>query len=327
MDIDATIIKGDLHKPAVIFIHGLGMDKRIWEAPEKARLLDGRFPLNTILCKEPPSGSSHLNTNGIISLGKAPEKLTTVFQDLKELGRTIITYSQQRPSAGIDVAVSELWELISGLDRYFKAGIILIGHSRGGLVACKYLASRDKKIRGLVTLASPHKGSKMAQWATYLSPLMAYINPLLPEAEKGTLAYTVKKMTGFFLSKAVRELLPDSPLFKALNIVHPDGVHCLSIGGTDPTMLTVYRNYHEEILDKGISRAEKLFSIPELLEKIVPGKLFPEEMKNGMGDGLVTADSARLAYADEHLDFGLNHAGILFDEDVRAAIVKAVNNS
>lgn len=331
METDTTIIKGDLHKPAVILIHGLGMDKRIWESPEEARILGGRFSLNTLLCKEPLSEVNHVRVHGNVSLGKAPEKLVTVFQDLKELGHTIIAYSQQRPSAGTDVAVSELRELVSRHEGHFKSGVILIGHSRGGLVACKYLASGDKRIRGLVTLATPHKGSRMAQWATYLSPLMFYINPLLPETEKGPLAHTAKKISEFLLSKAVNELLPEAPFFKTLENVHPAGVYCLSIGGNDPTMFTVYRTYYEETWEKGegryISRSEKLFSIPELLEKIIPGKLFPEEMKLGMGDGLVTADSAKLPYADEHFDFGVNHAGILFDAGVRAAIIKAVDKS
>lgn len=331
MDTDTTIIKGDPRKPAVIFIHGLGMDKRIWEDPEEARVFDGRFPINTLLCKEPPSEISSVKLHVDVSLGKAPEKLTTAFHDLKGLGYTIIAYSQQRPAAGTEVAVSELRELISRHEGYFKSGIVLIGHSRGGLIAGKYLASGDKRIRGLVTLASPHKGSRMAQWAAYLSPLMSYITPLLPEAERGTLAYTVKKMSDFLLSKAVNELLPDSSLFKPAGHVPRDGVYCVSIGETDPTLFTVYRTYYEEILDKGesgyILRSEKLFSIPELLEKIVPGKLFPDEMKIGMGDGLVTADSARLPYADEYFDFGVNHAEILFEAGVRAAIIKAIDKS
>lgn len=329
MDNDTTLIKGDLRKPAVILIHGLGMDKRIWENPEEARILGGRFPINTLLCKEPPAEISHVRKHGKVSLGKAPEKLFTAFHDLKELGHTIVAYSQQRPSACIDVAVSELREIISRHEGYFKAGIVLIGHSRGGLVACKYLASGDKRIRGLVTLATPHKGSRMAQWAAYLSPLVSYINPLLPEAEKGTLAHTAKKISEFLLSRAVKELLPESPLFKTPGKVPLAGVHCLSIGGNDPTLFIVYRTYQEEIWEHGesryISRSEKLFSIPELLEKIVPGKLFPEEMKKGLGDGLVTAESARLPYADEHFDFGVNHAGILFDAGVRATIVRVLD--
>lgn len=331
MDTATTIIKGGLHKPAVILIHGLGMDKRIWEAPEEARILGGRFPIDTLLCKELPSGLNKMNTHEKISSGKPPEKLNTIFHDLKELGHTIIAYSQQRPSAGIDVAVSELRGLINRHEEYFKSGVILIGHSRGGLVAGKYIASGDKRIRGLFTLATPHKGSRMAQWATYLSPLVSYINPLLPEAEKGPLAHTAKKISEFLLSRAVNELLPEAPFFKTLENVHPAGVHCLSIGGNDPTLFIVYSTLYEELGEHGesryISRPEKLFSIPEFLEKIVPGKLFPEEMKKGLGDGLVTAESARLPYADEHFDFGVNHAGILFEAGVRAALIRALDKS
>lgn len=329
MDTDTTLVKGDPHKPAVILIHGLGMDKNIWVAPEEARILGGRFPINTLLCKEPPPERSAERGHVKVSPGRAPERLATVFHDLKELGYTIIAYSQKRPSAGLDVAVSELGELIGRHEGYFKAGIILIGHSRGGLIALKHMAAGDKRISRLVTLATPHKGSRMAQWAVHLSPLMSCINPLLPEAEKGTLAHTVKKISSFLLSKAVRELLPDSPLFQALEKVTMDGVPCLSICGSDPTFFTVYSTYYEELWEHGgksyISRPEKLFSIPELLEKIVPEKLFPEEMKSGLGDGLVSLESARPPYAGEHFAFNVNHAGILFDEGVRAMITGALD--
>lgn len=328
---DITIVKGSTSKPAAILIHGLDMDKRIWETPDEARILGGRFPLNILVCKEPESEMSSERKPGKLSLGNPPEKLATIFHDLKNEGHTVITYSQQRPSAEAEVAVSELRDLINRHNEYFKAGIILIGHSRGGLIARKYLAASDKRVRVQITLATPHKGSGMAQWAVHLAPLLSHIGPLLPEAERGTLTHALKKIYEFLSSTAVKELLPYSIFFKSLEDMKSQGVYFMSIGGNAPALFTVYRRYCEEIQTEGtksfINRYEKIFSIPELLEKLIPEKFFPEEMKKGRGDSLVSAESSRFPYADAHYDFDVNHAGIIFDARVRAKIMEAVKKA
>lgn len=327
---DITIVKGITSKPAAILIHGLGMDKRIWETPGEARILGGRFPLNILVCRAPAPEVSSARKPAKLSLGNPPEKLSTIFHDLKNEGHTVISYSQQRPSVETEVAVSELRDLINRHNDYFKAGIILIGHSRGGLIARKYLASADKRIKAQITLATPHKGSGMAQWAVHMAPLLSHLGPLLPEAERGTLTHTLKKIYEFLSGKAVKQLLPDSKFFKSFEDLKSQGVYSMSIGGNAPALFTIYRRYCEEKQERGrrtfICRYEKVFSIPELLEKSIPEKFFPEEMKKGRGDCLVSAESARLPYADAHYDFDVNHAGIIFDARVRAKIMEAVRN-
>ena len=95
-----------------------------------------------------------------------------------------------------------------------NAGIILIGHSRGGLIARKYLFKQDKSIKGLITISTPHKGSSVAKIAKYLSPLVSMINPLVPNGDKGTLSFSIKRILDFLKSRALKELLPDSKFFQ-----------------------------------------------------------------------------------------------------------------
>ena len=52
--------------------------------------------------------------------------------------------------------------------------------------------------------------------------------------------------------------------------------------------------------------------------------MVPEELREGQGDGLVSAASAVLPHADEHRDFHLNHVAMLFDKEVRAYVAKKV---
>jgi pimeloyl-ACP methyl ester carboxylesterase len=346
LKLDTTIIPGDIRRPAVVFIHGLGMNKKIWECPDEARVLGGRYPLHSFLCKEPETCSGDLehpknpamtgpktnvtvhsgpfNCQGVLSFGRPPERLMTLFHDIKERGYTVIAWSQRRPSAEIAVAVSELTEVISMYREYCTAGIVLIGHSRGGLIARMYIARKHECVKGLFTLATPHRGSRMAQWANYLSPLATILTPLLPESEKGSIPFTIKKVIELFSSKAVKELLPDTPFFRSLKDEPLEGIYYHSLGGKDPTLLTIYRKVSGFQRDgeriSRIVRHQKVVSFPGILENVIPAGLLPEEMKNGKGDGLVSAESSRLPWAHGHDDFEVNHVGILFSEKARERV-------
>ncbi|MFZ6016373.1 MAG: esterase/lipase family protein [Nitrospirota bacterium] len=290
MNLDIEFHEGSVDKPAIIFIHGLGMDKNIWVNPSNSRILGGMFPLTFILRKRP-----------------SMKTLKTLFEDLRLKNYTVITWTQERPAGPIDSAVSELKEIVRIANKITRAGIVLIGHSRGGLIGRKYLLRKDRSIRGLVTISTPHKGSSIARIANYLSPLVSVIGPLFPYGDKGTLSFTIRRVIDFLKSKALKELLPGSYFFRSLKDGPLDGVYYISVGGTDPTLFSLYN-----------------FSIPEVLEKLVPKNLYPEEIKKGKGDGLVSAESSRIPWCNEHHNFGFNHAQILFDKDARDMIIKSI---
>jgi len=346
LNLDTTIIPGDTRRPAVVFIHGLGMNKKVWERPDEARVLGGRYPLHSFLCKEPETGSGDpehpknlaeigsdtktkrhsvfFRCQGVLSFGRPPQRLTTLFQDLRENGYTVIAWSQRRPSAEMAIAVSELSDVISMYREYCTSGIVLIGHSRGGLIARLYTALNHEGVKGLFTLATPHGGSRMAQWANYLSPLATILTRLLPESEKGSIPFTIRKVMELFSSKAVKELLPDTPFFRSLRDEPRESIYYHSVGGSDPTLLTIYRKVSGYQKDgervSHIVRHQRVLSFPGVLENLIPAGLLPEEMKNGKGDGLVSAESSRLPWARLHDNFEVNHIGILFSEKARKRI-------
>lgn len=331
MDYDLTMIRGDADKPAVVFVHGLGMDKNIWVSPDESRILGGSIPVGLLVAPEPElqlKGTGERGEARRISFGEIPRNLTTLFHDFRNCGYTVIAWSQKRPSAEIEVAVAELREILSLFGKYCRSGIILIGHSRGGLVARAYLKEGDERVSALVTLATPHKGSEMAQWARHLTPLISVVNPLLSGSEKGTLKHTVERIFDFLQSTAVREILPDSQFFRTLDDRKIEGVYYLSAGGDAPSLFSVYRRVADRAQDdnrkKCIARTQKVFSVPDVLEKILPERVFPDEMKPGRGDGLVSVKSSKIQWADEHHVFEVNHAGILFNGRVRMRVMESL---
>lgn len=306
---DITSQRGSKDKPACIFIHGLGMDEAIWTDPPRARILGGLFPMTVML--------------------RGYKELKTLYHELGNLGFSVFTWSQQRPVGPAGAAVEELREVVEFARRMGHPGIILIGHSRGGLIARKFLeetpahrispseaegredpGSRgNPPVKALVTLATPHHGSSMARWAVYFSPVASYLKPLVSDEDRGTLARAVKRSLRFLESKGVRELLPDSLFLSSLkDSPAAQGTYCLSAGGTSPSLISV----------------TGLFSIPDSLSRLLPTRMLPEEMTEGRGDGLVSLESSVLPYGDEHLEFHVNHAGILVDPAARNAILERI---
>lgn len=332
MDYDISAIKGDRGKPAVFFVHGLGMDKKIWESPDDSTILGGQFPIGLILAKKPAMhvkgalGRPEISAG--LSLGDLPRNLSTLFHLLRDRGYSVIAWSQKRPSARINIAVSELRDLIALYRKFCDAGIILIGHSRGGLVARAYLKDTDMPVRALITLATPHKGSGLARWIKYVTPLVSLLDPILSDSERGTLRHTAGRVLDFLQSAAAREFLPDSRFFKTLDDGPLEGIYYQSAGGSDPTLLTVYRTAVERVRygdgERLAASAMTLFSVPSVFERIIPERFFPDEMKKGKGDGLVSVDSSALPWADDHFIYEVNHAAILFDERVKAGVMKAL---
>lgn len=334
MPLETTVFKGYRDRPAVIFIHGLGMDKNIWIDPFKSRILAGSFPITTVLSNKPMSrdlGSGNGRPSEdfpFLSIGEKPDILQTLFHDLRQKGNTVVTWSQKSPAVPVDYVVQELKKVVEECRKITRAGIILVGHSRGGLIGRRYLMSKDRSIRGLVTISTPHKGSSIARLAGYVSPIMNLISPFFSDKERGTFSFAIRRISEFLRSRALRELLPESGFIRSLQDRPCDRVSYVTIGGTNPTLFSIYRWKSESVREgayqKWFLKPEELFSVPDIFERVIPKKLYPNEMKKGKGDWLVSEKSSRIPWSSEHHVFNLNHVQIVFDKGVRETLEKAI---
>lgn len=274
---------GPVAVPAIVFVHGLGMDKHIWTDPPKARMLGGLFPLGAVI--------------------RGKSSLRTLYQDMREAGYTVAAWSQRRPVYKLSHAVNELSHVLGLLRAAGHGRIILVCHSRGGLIARLYLKQKGDSagVAGLITICTPHQGTNMARWAVYLSPMASSLSGLLPENSKGIAAKALGRSLDMLNSPGIKELLPESGLFKELG--ESVGVECFSAGGTDPGLFGVMG-----------------LSFPEILLKFLPEKAIYEEIRKGSGDGLVSALSARAPSCLEHRDFPVNHLTAVFDGDIRDTV-------
>ncbi|MFN3480059.1 MAG: alpha/beta fold hydrolase [Thermodesulfovibrionales bacterium] len=329
---DIDIVEGCREKPSIVFIHGLGMDKRIWVSPAEARILAGQFPVHILLCKKRPAlrqktQDEHRGSKSPlrqIIIGAPDCKLQTVFHDLREEGYTLIAYSQKRPASPIDVATLELKGVLESTINHSPSGFVLIGHSRGGLIGRRYLHHyKDNRVKALITISTPHKGTRMATLVKYISPFASFIKPFIPESERGTILYLFKRISEFLSSPAVKELLPDSDIIKSLDDSIMDGVKYLSIGGSSPSLLCFNRITKVDEGRRRRIKRERILSFPDALERLIPHRFLPREIRRGEGDGLVSVESAKMPEA-EHYNFSLNHAEILFSRRVRERLVHKI---
>jgi pimeloyl-ACP methyl ester carboxylesterase len=281
--------KGNGKKPLIVFIHGMGMNVKAWSDPSQATILAGKYPLR-------------------VFFEGADSDFVTSFNDLKALDYSLLSWTQSRPAGPIMIAVRELEKLLDAHARYADKGIVFVGHSRGGLIARKYIENSTILLRGLITLSTPHHGTSLAQWAKNISPLTAMLGKFLDFRKKDVNSALIRVL-GFLGSAGLRELHPGSLFYSRLKDNRKQGARYVSIGGTNPDIL----------------RALSI-SIPALISRIIPEKRVPEEMRDGLGDGLVSAASSVLTFADEHLNFNVNHGSILFDKEVRSHIVKTVES-
>ena len=294
MKLDIASHQGSSNKPVIVFVHGLGMDKNIWINPSDSRILAGTFPLKILL-------------NRMASQDK-PGIIATLYDDCKQRDYSLITWSQQRPAGPIASVVKELHEIMKAAAGLSQTGIILVGHSRGGLIARKYLsATNDTSVKCLLTISTPHKGSSIAGISRYVAPVVSLIDPFVPAGSRGSRSFAIKRTMEFLKSRALKELLPESPFFQSLEDGPLAWVYYVSAGGTNPTLF--------KISD---------YSFPDMLEKVIPTQFYPEELKQGRGDGLVSAESSKLSWSNEHHVFPFNHAEILFDEGVRNRMVRVI---
>jgi pimeloyl-ACP methyl ester carboxylesterase len=83
---------------------------------------------------------------------------------LDKAGYNVSTYTYFSFFVPLDTILRDLDEHVTTVQRLTDRKPVLIGHSMGGLLSRKWLAeyNGNDRVRGVITLGTPHEGSKMA---------------------------------------------------------------------------------------------------------------------------------------------------------------------
>jgi pimeloyl-ACP methyl ester carboxylesterase len=274
------ILTSTRSNPWIVLIHGLGVSEAVWSDPLSEK---GLFiPFKTLL-------------GGHREVVPATARLAPRFN--------VATWTQAR-GATIDGAAEELRDLITALP---TDNFILLGHSRGGLVARRAVQTYGLKPGAIVCLATPHYGTNCARLAVDHSHTIARLMP----SSANTAASAV-------------ELCGNSSVIRSLNgserIKLENGIPHFDLTGDS----TLY--FARPPRFKGVP----VFSLLNQVRRFI-GRPHISEWAEGEGDGLVSVGAAKSPLTAEK-DFyvlPVNHITILIDNrvwDIVNTILNKIGN-
>ena len=124
--------------------------------------------------------------------------------------------------------------------------LVLIGHSAGGVVARLVMVTGKIKIKGLISIASPHLGTDKAELATYINNSPAsLITPMLGLG-------TINRSQGLYLD-LIRER-PYSLLFWLNHQPHPKGFYVSIIRNGDDWVAPYSQDMNNVSALRGLSK-------------------------------------------------------------------------
>jgi pimeloyl-ACP methyl ester carboxylesterase len=334
--------KGAKGKPILILIHGFGATEKSWTNPYEEFLVRGKVSFDYVLAdyRERPSPpyfpfgkfKNYCLSTPLRRLSSRPPALWDV---LKDRGYNLITWTQGKTYGPIALAVEELNGIVEESEVIFGGGgpLILVGHSRGGLVARKWIQDHPDKrgrVDGLILMACPNGGSRLADMADFFGKAIRIIGRFMPREvspNKGRiflrLSAFYEEIAGLFKGVALGELRPHSPLILGLKRkeLEEQGsrIRYLNLVGTSTVFTKLYR-----ISTKDVGELREVISLIDSLPKVIPTVMMPEEIVNEKGDGLVSKGRARIAWVrpGSHKEFHINHLRMLIDLDVRTEIIR-----
>jgi pimeloyl-ACP methyl ester carboxylesterase len=223
--------------------------------------------------------------------------------------------------------VAELQGLLPEVPREGK--IVLLGHSRGGLIARKYLQDRRlgwDRVSGVVFLGTPHHGSGLAKIGQLLAAAIAFWGNLRIPRRKispngiGAAEPILNRLASYGHEEGVAELVPGSPFLRRLlggeRQEMENKIPYCNLIGTRTDFIRIY-------LRAGPKGSPKpVFSLFDGFERVLPGGVLPAEIRQGRGDGQVSVDSSRLIWLENTRLFPVNHARFLVDSAVQNAVGK-----
>ena len=370
---------GGGRKPVVILLHGLGGDRNDWISPFRDRNWPydhRRAPAEVDLGthdRPPLNPLPGVQTRFFLSPRLAPNRSgvdgsddRSWWQALVRAGFPVFTYSQvgdlmlpfsRGPVAEFKSFMEALQQDVLGAAEYRERPVIILGHSRGGLIGRAYLSEAEVKadqrgrfprVRGLVSLCSPHHGSHMAlmddKIIGFLSKVQQVV-PKLPNDVGNSVIESLKAKADAYVGAYGDEIEPDGPLFGALRAQEPirTGVRCLSVGGTSPRLLRVYvwTFTRDSLIPKRSTGGKLQFRwraqpveakgaspVPDGLPLKLLG-MDLDEIMPGRGDGLTADRRCRFPAtfsAAEHLSFPVSHAEALWDPALQQAIIRRLGN-
>jgi hypothetical protein len=322
------VTEGEPKRPIVLLLHGAMGSMADMIAPADGP--DNNYDHLAPLRGEVAIGPRAYPGIGVYSCCELdPKKPVRSWRDvLSQHGFWTATYSQLDPGGFLDRPTRELVEVVRALDATYDRPLVVLAHSRGGLLTRNFLKSFPNDagtVQFVITLHSPHTGSSIANIAETVRDAIEELRSAVGDVVLEPLGW-LRDMAD---ADAWRELSVGSAFLSAL----ADGeqrlpwIEYFTFGGVS-VRLTRIRSWVytlESALPKwrippyDHARAEVEVPGASPVADSLPNLV--EELTEGRGD-LLTADSrTRLPWAT-HRTNALNHAEALWDPALQAQVLR-----
>lgn len=293
--------------PPVVLVHGFGGAADDWTADDQVQDVTAAPPLEgATLHPWPPIIPFKIGTAPKVTLSAG------LFETLEQAGCRCVTWTQTNSQGDIPATARELGRVVAAArSDYGSDQVILVAHSRGGLVCRTYIMEHFQEtgqvdVMRLVTLGSPHSGTALALVDDQL--LKQVIPARLPKWAQPLITVLLKRLVDLAEGKfpSAEQLEVDSSLIQTLNQFgfRPE-IDYVFIAGTQPALSKFYgasyqassylpRPWQNPPFRWEPAPWETLVTLSSDLASALSRAVgLPlNEMREEKGDGLVAADSA-----------------------------------
>jgi hypothetical protein len=216
--------------------------------------------------------------------------------------------------------------------------VVLMGHSQGGIVLKKVLQDRGTRgrVKAVVTLSTPHWGSRVAGLAVRLGDLInSFLDvnlgpaPNLVATLQAAVGAQLRPVADWLNDQSHAELAPGSAALGDPQAEGPvPGVRYITVGGTNPTFTRVFGWEYSGDSAEPVATLDgpryhwqaDVFELPGVSPVAAAFARAAPEWTPNQGDGLVTDQSARLPWS-EHVPTQLNHAEVLYTPALQGEVI------
>ncbi|MEK6537335.1 MAG: hypothetical protein AABZ63_07605 [Actinomycetota bacterium] len=342
----ATLSDGTGGKPIVVLLHGLAGDSTDWTAPEGWRL-----HYNTSAPLPPDTVIGTFNYPALGYFGVPPmtdpllPSITNFDQFLNANGFQTVVYSQidprgtlARPALELATVMRALHSLPGLTERRF----VLLCHSRGGLLARKFLKDNKDdpsavgRITKVITMHSPHHGSRWGNevtapgqpTVTMAAAFDAALNAIVPGTGP-VVTRLLGPLIAYTTTPAYLEMRVDGPFITDLAAGETPlpGVEYHTFGGTSVLFSRlidrVYTVSSAILVPGGFTHVVTSVQNPLISPVFTayPPVNGSAETTPGLGDFLVSDASSRLPFENSHHTNPVNHAEVMWDPTVHQQVL------
>jgi pimeloyl-ACP methyl ester carboxylesterase len=320
---------GDPDRPLVLLLHGTAGTKLDMTDPHSGP--DNDYDHLSALRPEVAIGQRAYPGIGVYSCCTLDDKLPKVRswrEVLMQSNFSTATYSQVDNVGFLDRPVRELVEVVRVLDATYKKPLVLLTHSRGGLLARSFLKrfpGEAKSVRTVITLHAPHTGSSLATLASTVRDAIEGLRDVFGDLITVALGWLLDLAD----SDAYREMAIGSPFLTdlAANEQALPNVRYFTFGGVSVRLTRIRQWVYT--LDSALpkwrwppydhARVEAEVPVASPVADSLPNVI--PELTEGRGDLLTDDSRTRLPFAIAHQTNSINHAEALWDPMLQSQVL------